>query len=298
MTKRHHEGTKNTKIGTKIFPGKPAGHRQAARVTPQKSLRASFVGFVSSWFLLVAAGSAADVFPAKGGDVTLTPFVHSSVQIEHAGKVIQVDPWSVADLSAARPADLILITDDPVHHLDVTAIAKLRKPGAPIVLTANGLKRLPDGLVMKNGERRDVAGIPIEAVAAYDLTPGEPYHPKGEGNGYIVTVGGLRIYFAGVSACVPEIKALRDIDIAFFPLNLPVQRMEPDAAVACIRAFRPRVVYPYHYDQDWVTRVGRGEPGGAPTTRGLQELKTALAADGIDVRLADWYRSREVKREK
>jgi L-ascorbate metabolism protein UlaG (beta-lactamase superfamily) len=246
-----------------------------------------FVTFVSFVFTHVLS---ADVFPAKGGDVTLTPFLHSSVQIEHAGKVIQVDPWSVADLSAAKPADLILITDDPGHHLDVKAIAKLRKPGAPVVIAGNGLKRVPDGIVMKNGEQREVAGVPIEAVAAYDLTPGEPYHPKGEANAYIVTIGGLRVYFAGVTECVPEIKAVRNIDIAFFPLNLPLKRMEPDAAIACIRAFRPRVVYPYHYDQDWVTRVGRGEPGGAPTTRGLQELKTSLAADGIEVRLATWYR--------
>jgi len=252
-----------------------------------------FVTFVLSFVIFVFVFSSAvwaDVFPAKGGDVTLTPFVHSSVQIEHAGKVIQVDPWSVADLSAAKPADLILVTDDPVHHLDVKAIARLRKPGAPVVIASNGLKGVPDGIVMKNGERREVAGVEIEAVGAYDLTPGEPYHPKGEANAYIVTIGGLRVYFAGVTECVPEIKALRNIDVAFFPLNLPLKRMEPEAAIACIRSFGPRVVYPYHYDQDWVTRVGRGEPRGVPTSRGLQDLKTALAADGIDVRLTDWYR--------
>jgi L-ascorbate metabolism protein UlaG (beta-lactamase superfamily) len=250
----------------------------------------SFVPFFVPFVSFVFSTALADVFPARGGDVTLTPFLHASVQLEHAGKVIQVDPWSEADLSTAKPADLILITDDPVHHLDVKAIARLRKPGAPVVITGGGLKRVPDGIVMKNGERREVAGVPIEAVPAYDLTPGEPYHPKGEGNGYIVTVGGMRIYFAGVSACVPEITALRNIDVAFFPMNLPVQRMEPADAVACIRAFRPRVVYPYHYDQDWVTRVNQGQPRGEPTTRGLQELRTALAADGIDVRLAQWYR--------
>ena len=167
-----------------------------------------------------------------------------------------------------KPADLILITDDPGHHLDVKAIATLRKPGAPVVIAGNGLKCVPDGIVMQNGDRREVAGVLVEAVAAYDLTPGEPYHPKGEANAYIVTIGGLRVYFAGVTECVPEIKALKGIDIAFFPLNLPSQRMEPDAAIACIRSFRPRVVYPYHYDQDWVTRVGRGGPGGPPSTRG------------------------------
>jgi len=250
-----------------------------------------FVFFVSFVFPAVAREApVGDVFRARGGDVTITPFIHSSIQIEHAGRVIQIDPWSVADLGAARPADLILVTDDPGHHLDVKAIAALRKPGAPVVIASNGLTRVPDGIVMKNGERREIAGVVVEAVAAYDLTPGEPFHPKGEANGYIVTVGGLRVYVVGVTECVPEIVAQKDVDIAFFPLNLPLKRMEPEAAIACIRAFRPRVVYPYHYDQDWVTRVTRGEPRGVPTTRGLETVKSALAADGIDVRLADWYR--------
>ncbi len=233
---------------------------------------------------------AVDVYRAEGGNVVLMPFTHSSIQIEHAGRVIQVDPWSVGNLAGAKPADLILVTDDPGHHLDVKAIAALRKPGAPVVIAANGLTRVPDGIVMKNGDRREVAGVHIEAVAAYDLTPGEPYHPKGEANGYIVTLGGLRVYVVGVTECVPEVAAQRSIDVAFFPLNLPLKRMEPDAAVACIRSFKPRVVYPYHYDQDWVSRVVSGEPQGVPTTRGLEEMKSALAADGIAVRLADWYR--------
>src|SRR5918992_1311787 len=131
--------------------------------------------------LIVAAtvSMAAD----KYADIEITPFVHSSVQLEHAGKVIQIDPWSVGDLSKAKPADLILITDDVGHHLDVKAIQKLRKPGAPVVIAANGQKRVPDGIVLKNGEARDVAGFRVEAVAAYDITPGEPYHPKGEANG-------------------------------------------------------------------------------------------------------------------
>jgi L-ascorbate metabolism protein UlaG (beta-lactamase superfamily) len=246
-----------------------------------------FAFFVVSF----SAREAADIFKAQGGNVTITPFTHSSVQLEHAGTVIHVDPWS-ADryFSTAKPADLILVTDDPGHHLDVKAIATLRKPGAPVVIAANGLTRVPDGIVMKNGERREVAGVAVEAVPAYDISPGEPFHPKGEANGYIVTLGGLRVYFAGVTECVPEIRAVKNIDVAFFPMNLPLQRMEPEAAADCIRAFRPRVVYPYHYDQDWVTRVTRGEPRGAATTRGLQELKAALAADGIQVRLAEWYR--------
>lgn len=239
--------------------------------------------------LLSTALAAADKYPASGGDIEITPLIHSSVQLEHAGRVVQIDPWSLGDLSRAKPADLILITDDVGHHLDVKAIARLRKPGAPVIIAANGRSRVPDGIVLGNGERTVAAGFPVEAVAAYDITPGEPYHPKGEANGYILTVGSRRIYFAGVTECVPEVRAVRSIDIAFFPMNVPLARMEPDEAIECIKAFAPKVVYPYHYDQDWVARVQKGGPRPAPTRRGLDELRAGLQPHGIEVRFAEWY---------
>ena len=223
------------------------------------------------------------------GDVEITTFIHSSIQIEHGGKVIQVDPWSLADLSRAKPADLILITDDVGHHLDVKAIARLRKPGAPVVIAANGLRQVPDGSVLNNGEAKEFGDVRVEAIGAYDIKPGEPYHPKGEANGYLVTVGGKRIYVVGVTECVPEVQAVKNVDVAFFPLNLPLARMEPAAAIDCISAISPKVVYPYHYDQDWVRPVPPGGVRPAPTTRGLQELKAALTPKNIDVRFADWY---------
>jgi L-ascorbate metabolism protein UlaG (beta-lactamase superfamily) len=219
----------------------------------------------------------------------ITTSIHSSIQLEHDGKVIQIDPWSQGDLSKLKPADLILITDDVNHHLDVKAIAKLRKPGAPVVIPASGLKRVPDGIMMSNGETREVAAFKIEATAAYDVTPGVSFHPNGEANGYIITMGGKRIYVVGLTECVPEIRAAKDIDIAFFPMNLPAARMEPAAAIDCIKAFKPKVVYPYHYDQDWVTRVNLNQPRGTATTRGLRELKDALTASGIEVRVSEWY---------
>jgi L-ascorbate metabolism protein UlaG (beta-lactamase superfamily) len=143
--------------------------------------------------------------------------------------------------------------------------------------------------VLANGESTTAAGYRIDAIAAYDIKPGEPYHPKGEANGYIITVGDKRIYFAGVTECVPEIRALKNVDITFFPMNVPLERMEPAAAVECLKSFRPKVVYPYHYDQDWVARVQKGAPRPEPTTRGLQELSSALRPEGIEVRLANWY---------
>ena len=223
------------------------------------------------------------------GDITITTFTHSDIQFEYAGKVIHVDPWSVSDLSKARPADLILITDDVNHHLDPKAIAQVRKPGAPVVIAANGKKQVPDGIVMSNGETRTIDGVTIEATAAYDIKPGEPYHPKGEANGYIIGLGGKRIYVVGVTECVDEVKNARNIDVAFFPMNVPLQRMEPEGAIDCLLMMAPKVVYPYHYDQDWVRPVPPGATRPRPTTRGLQQLKDELAKRHIEVRLANWY---------
>lgn len=237
--------------------------------------------------LLLAAAFVADTY----GDVTITTFTHSDVQFEYRGKVVHVDPWSVSDLSTAKPADVILITDDVNHHLDPKAIARVRKPGAPVVIAANGKKQVPDGIVMANGETRTIAGVKIEATAAYDIKPGEPYHPKGEANGYIITLGGKRIYIVGVTECVDEVKQAQDIDVAFFPMNVPLQRMEPENAIDCLIAMQPKVVYPYHYDQEWVRPVPAGGRRPQPSRRGLQQLKDELAKRRIEVRLANWYPS-------
>jgi L-ascorbate metabolism protein UlaG (beta-lactamase superfamily) len=218
------------------------------------------------------------------GGVTITPLLHSSVQLEADGKVVQVDPWSRADLSRAKPADLILITDDPIHHLDPKAIAQLRKPGAAVLLPAASQAKFAEGTTIANGETKSVSGIRVEAVGAYDIKPGEPSHPKGKSNGYVVTLAGKRIYFAGVTECVPEIRALRDIDVAFVPMNLPLERMTPSAAADCVNAFKPKVVYLYHYDQSWVS-TGKALANRAAT---LEAFRGALAA-GIEFRDAAWY---------
>jgi L-ascorbate metabolism protein UlaG (beta-lactamase superfamily) len=223
------------------------------------------------------------------GDITITTFTHSDIQLDRAGVVIHIDPWSVSDLSKAKPADLILITDDVGHHLDPAAIARVRKPGAPIVIPATAKKQLPDGMVLGNGDTLSIRGVGIEATAAYDIKPGEPYHPKGEANGYIVTIGGTRVYVAGITECVPEVRAAKNIDVVFFAINVPLERMEPATAIECLSAMQPKVVYPYHYDQEWVRPVPAGGKRPQPTTRGLQELKEALGRQRIEVRLANWY---------
>lgn len=256
-------------------------------------MKPSFVAIAAA--LLTATVVAADRFPAAGGDIEITPIIHASLQIEHAGKVIQVDPWSVGDLSNAKPADLILISDDVGHHLDVKAIAKLRKPGAPVIITANGKKGVPDGIVLANGQSMDVAGVRVESIAAYDIKPGAPEHPKGEANGYVVTIGGKRLYLAGVTECVPEVKALKNIDVAFMPMNIPVERMMPADAAACTKLLKPKVVYLYHYDQDYASRATnpnarqQGVPGGITIAQSLQRFKDALKGEPIEVRDGRWY---------
>src|SRR5438309_10865553 len=124
---------------------------------------------------------------ASAADVTITPILHSSVQIEHDGFVIQVDPWSRADLSRAKPADLILVTDDPIHHLDPKAIALLKKPGGTVIVPAASHAKFSEGMAMANGETKTIGPARIEAIPAYDIIQGEPSHPKGKSNGYVVT---------------------------------------------------------------------------------------------------------------
>ena len=132
-------------------------------------LSISIVAILLSAASLTAQSS--DRIDAEGGEIVFTPIIHASVQVEYAGKVIQVDAWSAGDLSGAKSADLFIVTDDPGHHLDPTAIEQLRKPGAPVVLTATGLAKFAGGSVLSNGETGVLAGISMEVVPEYDLTP-------------------------------------------------------------------------------------------------------------------------------
>ena len=206
---------------------------------------------------LIAASTVAgqsDTLPATGGDIQLTPMMRASVQVTFAGKVIQVDP--VAKNEPTQQADLILVTDIHADNLDPDEIAKIRKPGAPVVMPAAaaagpGAKIPAPTTVLANGEAKTVADISIVAVPMYNARrgpkPGEFYHPKGRGNGYIVTLGGKRLYFAGDTECTPEMKDLKNIDVAFVPINMPFT-MTPAEAADCVKAFQPKIVYPYHYE--------------------------------------------------
>lgn len=247
------------------------------------------------FFLSTAAliAQSPDRIIAEDGDILITPGIHASVQIEYAGKVIHVDPWSAGDLSSLKPADLILVTDDPGHHMDVDAITTLRKSGTPVVLTADAQKHYPAGRVLANGESGTFAGIQVEAIPAYDLTPGEPLHPEGQANGYVLSLGDRRIYLSGVTECVPEIQALKGISVAFLPMNLPVDRMHPIPTAECLKTFRPEVVYLYHYDQTYASWLSNPDPGQPRSTQNtpatIQAFRNAIAGEAIEFRDRSWY---------
>jgi L-ascorbate metabolism protein UlaG (beta-lactamase superfamily)/pimeloyl-ACP methyl ester carboxylesterase len=226
-----------------------------------------------------AKPTAPNIIRAKGGDITVTPIMHGSVQIEHAGKVIQVDP-AMGDMAKSKAADLILVTDIHDDHLKPGRIRTLRKPGAPVVVPAAVLAQAGKQIAapvetIANGDKRTIAGVAVEAVAMYNLknesAPGQPFHTKGRGNGYVITLGGKRLFFAGDTECVPEIRALKDIDVAFLPMNLPYT-MSPADAAECAKAFHPKIVYPYHY------------MGQKPA-----EFAAAVKDSGVETRLLDWY---------
>ena len=241
---------------------------------------------------LQAVVLAEDRFPTSSGELVVRPLAHASVRLDFGGRVVYVDPWSGADLSNAAPADVIVVTDaDAVaHHLDPAAIQRLRKPGTTVVMPASGKAKVPDGVVLGNGERRAFGDITIEAIAAYDLIPVEPFHAKGVANGYVITFGGTRVLFAGVTECVPELRALGSIDVAFVPMNLPNGRMTPEATSACVAALKPKVAYPYHYDQGYIARLaGRGSPeGAAQAAQSVRTLAESLKGQ-VEVRAAAFY---------
>jgi L-ascorbate metabolism protein UlaG (beta-lactamase superfamily) len=217
-----------------------------------------------------------DSIPAEGGEIRITPILHGSVQVEFGDIAIYVDPWSRGDYSDAPKADLVLVTDVHGDHLDAEAIGSLSQEGTELIVSAAVAEELGSGTVLANGESLEVAGIHIEAIPMYNLErgpeEGKLFHEKGRGNGYLLTLGGKRIYIAGDTACTPEMRALQDIDVAVVPMNLPYT-MPPEEAAECVAAFKPAVVYPYHY---------RGSD--------LQVFKDGLAdAPEVEVRLREWY---------
>lgn len=222
-----------------------------------------------------------DHFATQTGDAVIHPVNHASFVIGWDHRVLYVDPVGGAERYRDLPrADLILLTHEHGDHLHTGTIESVRGPDVAIVASQAAFNGLSPGLktsaqVLTNGARATLLGLTVEAVPAYNLTTSN--HPKGNGNGYVLTLGGKRLYISGDTEDTPELRALRDIDIAFVAMNVPYTMAVAKAASA-VREFRPKVVYPYHY---------RNADG---TFADLETFKWQVGTDlGIEVRLRKWY---------
>jgi len=207
-----------------------------------------------------------DIIKTSAGDLKITFVGHGTLMFMFGQKIIHVDPVSrEADYGKMPKADIILITHEHGDHLDPAAIAAIRREDTALVLTETCASKVPGGAVMKNGDVRTVGGLKIEAVPAYNIVhkrpSGEPFHPPGRGNGYIITFGDKRVYVAGDTENTPEMKKLTNVDVAFLPMNVPYT-MTPEMVADAARAFRPRILYPYHFgetDTSELVRLLAGE---------------------------------------
>ena len=209
----------------------------------------------------IAAGPALekDTIRTSGGDLDVTFVGHGSLFFGFAGKVIHVDPFGkLADYGSLPKADLVLITHSHGDHLDPAALAAIRKPETRILVAPACEGKVAGATILGNGEETTLLGVTVEAVPAYNLVhkrpDGTPFHPKGEGNGYVLTFGQTRVYVAGDTENVPEMKALKAIDVAFLPMNLPYT-MTPEMVADAVRGFSPRILYPYHFGDTDTARL-------------------------------------------
>src|ERR1700688_4970108 len=220
-------------------------------------------------------GKAAQTFKSSAGPIKITPVYHAALMIEAGGKVIVVDPAKPAVFTGLPQADLILITDIHGDHMDADLIKNVSKAGTEIIAPPAVVKTITTASPLSNGEKKTWGSWTIEAIPMYNLTrgpeAGKLYHDKGRGNGYILTYGGTRIYISGDTEGIPEMRALKNIDVAFVCMNLPYT-MTPEEAADAVRAFHPKVVIPYHYS------------GSDPAV-----FQKALEGTGIEVRVLDFY---------
>lgn len=217
--------------------------------------------------------------PTNDGALKIFPINHATLALQWKNRTVYVDPVGGAKAFQGLPKpDLILITDIHGDHFSKETLAELAGSNAKLVCPAAVADQMAPELrnsatVLANGQTAELLGIKIEALPMYNLTPERlKFHTKGRGNGYVVTLGGQRIYVSGDTEDIPEMLALKNIDVAFICMNLPYT-MTVEQAARAVRAFKPRVVYPYHY---------RGSD--------LNKFKDLVGTDaGVEVRLRDWY---------
>jgi L-ascorbate metabolism protein UlaG (beta-lactamase superfamily) len=228
----------------------------------------------------VAPERPGDTIQTAKGDLRIIPIHHGSVLFELGGKAYYVDPFHEGNFDGLPKADVVFITHAHPDHLDPALLEQIRKPATVIVAPPSVAEKLPLGysgtVVMKNGDNQTVGDVGVEAVPMYNLkrgpSAGKLFHEKGWGDGFVLTLGNERIYLSGDTECTPEMRALKNIDIAFVCMNLPYT-MPPSEAAECIKAFKPKILYPYHYRNS-----------------DLGDLDKALAGQtGIEVRKREWY---------
>jgi L-ascorbate metabolism protein UlaG (beta-lactamase superfamily) len=234
--------------------------------------------FLTIIFIAMTLPGSSQVPPAydkvntSAGIVEMHFFGHGSLMFKVNGFVIYIDPVrSSGNYDFFPKADIILVTHEHGDHLDANLIDSLKKQGTLVFCNQNSLPQVKWAMAMKEGDRQEINNIIIEAVPAYNIVneraPGQPFHPKGAGLGYILTIGGKRFYVAGDTENTPEMKALKNIDVAFLPMNLPYT-MTPAMVADAARAFKPKILYPYHF----------GETN-------TDEIVKLLKDSGIDVRI-------------
>ena len=200
-----------------------------------------------------------DCFQTSEGELEMTFIGHGTLMFTFQEKVIHVDPWSnLADYNQLPKADIVLITHEHYDHLDLNAIELIKKEDTLVVLTELCSEKMDTGMIMKNGDVQTLKDIIIEAVPAYNIQHkrdnGQHFHPKGAGNGYILTFGELRVYVAGDTENIPEMKDIENIDIAFLPMNLPYT-MTPEMVADAAIMVKPKILYPYHFGNTDTNRL-------------------------------------------
>jgi L-ascorbate metabolism protein UlaG (beta-lactamase superfamily) len=236
----------------------------------------------ATMFATAALAQSDDTLATSAGEVAIHAIHHASLTLTFNGTTILVDPAPLGQ-GAADPAEftalpapaLILVTHEHGDHFNVPILQAV-SGNATIVAPQSAADKMPDDLkaktkVMKNGDTMEAAGVKIEAVPAYNTTADRTkFHPKDRDNGYVLTFGDKRVYIAGDTEDTPEMRALTNIDVAFLPMNLPYT-MDIEHAADAVKAFKPKVVYPYHYGDSDVAKF------------------KALVGDAADVRLLAWY---------
>ncbi|MGN7884929.1 MBL fold metallo-hydrolase [Dyadobacter sp. 22481] len=242
-------------------------------------------------FLLLFAASLCmaqlpkpDEIPTSKGPLKIQPLNHATLALTWNGKTIYADPYQAPKtfVGVAKP-DLIVITDIHGDHFDPASLDALDLTGTVIVAPQAVVDKMSDALkakttVLANGATTEKLGISITAIPMYNLPEtADSRHTKGRGNGYVLKLGGKSVFLSGDTSGIPEIKALKNIDVAFVCMNLPYT-MDINEAATTVLAFKPKVVYPYHY---------RGQ-NGFSDTEAFKKLVNEKDK-GIDVRVRDWY---------